>query len=111
MPVWSWARPASGIVATNVGGLGSRNCQMLGPAGMKEPGGVSPALAATVGVIVMYNSAPPPPPGVAICAIVANPPKQSTLSMFVNVVPVQYSLAIRSAGAAATPTGPAPKFG
>ena len=59
----------------------------------------------------MYNSSHPPPPGVRSCAIVANPPKQSTLSMFVKAVLLQYSVAIRSAGAAATPMGPAWKGG
>src|SRR5438067_8006526 len=55
----------------------------------------------------MYNSSHPPPCGVGICPIVANPPTQSTLSMFVKPVKLQYSVAIRSAGAAATPMGPA----
>ena len=59
----------------------------------------------------MYNSWQPPPPGVAICAIVAKLPSQAILSTFVKVgsgLPkAQYSVAIRSAGAAATPRGPA----
>src|ERR1043165_320600 len=69
------------------------------------------AFAAEFGAIVMYNSWQPPPLKVWSCAMVANPPWQSTLSMLVKVVLVQYSLTIKSAGAAATPTGPAAKVG
>src|SRR5947208_15278390 len=54
----------------------------------------------------MYNSWHPPPPGIS--AIVAKSPWQLTLSILVlSPGKLQYSLAIRSAGAAATPMGPA----
>src|ERR1051326_1809365 len=58
----------------------------------------------------MYNSWHPPPCGVGICPIGTKFPTQSILSIFVKPLKLQYSVAIRSAGAAATPIGPA-RFG